>query len=128
LEQCVTLKIGDANEGFDERSVDAVFLDLREPWDALESAYAALRPGGVLGCIVPTANQLIEMSAALTRHPGFAMVEAEELLLRTYKVVPSRFRPEDQMVGHTGYLLFARAVLTNIQPIKSAAPGQDDET
>ncbi len=123
LEQHVTLKIGDANEGFEEQSVDAVFLDLREPWDALESAHAALRPAGILGCIVPTANQLIEMSAALTRHSGFAMIEAEELLLRTYKVVPARLRPDDQMVGHTGYLLFARKVIINAPPAQ-----QDDET
>jgi tRNA (adenine57-N1/adenine58-N1)-methyltransferase len=38
------------------------------------------------------------------------MLEVEELLLRQYKIAPARIRPDDQMVGHTGYLIFARAV------------------
>jgi tRNA A58 N-methylase Trm61 len=32
----------------------------------------------------------------------------EELMLRGYKTVPQRLRPLDRMIGHTGYLLFAR--------------------
>jgi tRNA (adenine57-N1/adenine58-N1)-methyltransferase len=36
------------------------------------------------------------------------MIEVEELLLRKYKPVPQRLRPEDRMVAHTGYLIFAR--------------------
>ena len=29
-------------------------------------------------------------------------------MLRGYKTVPQRLRPLDRMIGHTGYLLFAR--------------------
>jgi tRNA (adenine57-N1/adenine58-N1)-methyltransferase len=32
------------------------------------------------------------------------------LLLRQYKPVPERLRPADTMVGHTGYLIFARKI------------------
>jgi tRNA (adenine57-N1/adenine58-N1)-methyltransferase len=38
------------------------------------------------------------------------MVEVCEVLLRFYKTVADRFRPEDRMIGHTGYLVFARAM------------------
>jgi hypothetical protein len=39
-------------------------------------------------------------------------VEVEENLLRRYKAIPGRLRPQDVMVGHTGYLIFAR----NVEP------------
>jgi tRNA (adenine57-N1/adenine58-N1)-methyltransferase len=107
----VTFHHRDVADGFEERDVDAVFLDLLTPWDALDQAHAVLRGSGVLGCLVPTANQLTELLRALNHHPGFGFVEAEELILREYKVVPARVRPEDRMIGHTGYLIFARSVL-----------------
>ena len=40
-----------------------------------------------------------------------ASSEVEELMLRQYKAVPSRLRPKDRMVAHTGYLIFARALV-----------------
>lgn len=110
LEQRVTFKIRDAQLGFDEADLDAVFIDVREPWALLDQARAALRGGGVFGSIVPTTNQLITLVTALSRHTHYAFVEVEELVLRPYRVVPDRIRPDDQMIGHTGFLLFARAV------------------
>jgi tRNA (adenine57-N1/adenine58-N1)-methyltransferase len=38
------------------------------------------------------------------------MVEVEELILRPYKPVPARLRPNDRIIGHTGFLIFARKV------------------
>lgn len=111
LSQRVTFHHRDVTEGFEERDVEAVFLDLLTPWDVLDQAHAALRGSGMLGCLVPTANQLTDMLRALNHHPGFGFVEAEELILREYKVVPARVRPDDRMIGHTGYLIFARSVL-----------------
>ncbi|MBN1310294.1 MAG: tRNA (adenine-N1)-methyltransferase [Anaerolineae bacterium] len=107
----VTCKLRDINVGFDEIDVDAVFLDVSTPQRFLDQARVALRGGGVLGCIVPTVNQLTEIVEALVSHPGYGFVEVDELLLRSFKTLPSRVRPEDQMVGHTGYLIFARAVI-----------------
>lgn len=65
----------------------------------------------MLGCLVPTVNQVMDLLNALQSQPGFGFIEVEELLLRAYKPVAARLRPEDQMVGHTGYLIFARAVI-----------------
>lgn len=107
----VTLKRQDAQEGFAETDVDAVFLDLLIPNHLLEQARQALRGGGVLGCLVPTANQVIDLLKAFAEHPGFAFVEVEELILRSYKAIAARLRPEDHMIGHTGYLVFARAII-----------------
>ncbi len=107
----VTFKQRDVSQGFDEVDADALFLDLRRPWELLDQARAALRGGGVLGCLVPTANQLVTLLESLEAHPAFGLVEAEELLLRPYKTLPARVRPEDRIVGHTGYLIFARALI-----------------
>ncbi len=107
----VTFKQRDVAQGFDETDADALFLDLRKPWELLNQARAALRGGGVLGCLVPTTNQLVALLEALEAHPAFGLVEAEELILRPYKTLPARVRPEDRIVGHTGYLIFARALL-----------------
>jgi tRNA (adenine57-N1/adenine58-N1)-methyltransferase len=43
---------------------------------------------------------------------GFGVIQVEELLLRPYKAVSNRLRPADRMVAHTGYLIFARKLVT----------------
>lgn len=111
LSSRVTFQLRDAGEGFDERDVDAVFLDMQKPWLVLDQARAALVGGGMLGSLVPTINQLGKLLSRLERHPGFDFVQAEELLLRPYKTIPQRIRPDDRIVGHTGFLIFARAIL-----------------
>ncbi len=105
----VTLIERDIAEGFDQREVHALFLDVHDPWTYLSQAHAALRGGGMLGCIVPTLNQVVELNQALHSRLWF-LVEVEELLLRQYKTLPRRVRPDEQMVGHTGFLVFARAI------------------
>ena len=46
---------------------------------------------------------------ALRQHE-FAFIDVCEISLRYYKPEPSRFRPTDRMIAHTGYLIFARPV------------------
>ena len=103
----VDLKLRDIALGFDETDVDACFLDLREPWEYLEQVRAAVKPGGFFGSLVPTANQVIETLYRL-QSLHFGAIEVEELIRRPYKPVPGRLRPEDRIIAHTGYLLFAR--------------------
>jgi len=47
------------------------------------------------------------------RRSEFAFVEVCDISVRFYKTEPSRFRPTDRMIAHTGYLVFARPVLIN---------------
>jgi tRNA (adenine57-N1/adenine58-N1)-methyltransferase len=113
LTGCVTFRLRDIAEGFDEKDVDALFLDVRDPWSYLSQAYTALKGGGFLGAIVPTTNQVSHLLNDL-RLNGFAALEVEELMLRAYKALPARLRPMDRMVAHTGYLVFARKVLAEV--------------
>lgn len=107
----VTFRTRDIEEGIDETDSDAVFIDMLTPDKVLEQARVCLRGSGALGCLVPTANQVIDLLRGLSAHNGYAFVEVEEILLRSYKPVAGRLRPDDRMIGHTGYLVFARAVL-----------------
>jgi tRNA (adenine57-N1/adenine58-N1)-methyltransferase len=111
LENRVIAKHRDIEEGFDEKEVDAVFLDVREPWLYIDRAYEALKDGNMLGVLVPTVNQVIEVLKKLEELP-FIDIEVSEILLRKYKLVPERFRPEDRMSAHTAYLIFARKIPT----------------
>jgi tRNA (adenine57-N1/adenine58-N1)-methyltransferase len=101
--------------GFRQQGVDALFLDVREPWRYLDHVHAALRTGGFFASLLPTANQVSQLLATL-EESAFASVEVEELLLRRYKPVPDRLRPEDSMIGHTGYLVFARTISAELDP------------
>ena len=106
----VQLKQRDIRAGFDERDVDALFLDVREPWMFMAQAHAALKGGGFFGSLVPTANQLTDLLREMESYGGWTDIEVIEILMRNYKPVADRLRPEDRMIAHTGYLLFARAV------------------
>jgi tRNA (adenine57-N1/adenine58-N1)-methyltransferase len=106
----VELKLRDISEGFDERGMDALFLDVQNPFDYIPQARDALKPGGYFGCIAPTMNQVSRILTALFRS-HFAFVDVAEILLRYYKPVPERLRPTDRMVAHTGYLVFGRPML-----------------
>ncbi|MGC9468267.1 MAG: tRNA (adenine-N1)-methyltransferase [Anaerolineae bacterium] len=110
LDEFVTFKVRDIEEGFDEEGIDAVILDVREPWLYLDQVHRALRGGGFFGCLVPTVNQVGVLLRHLERGP-YGFTEVEELLLRPYKAVPQRLRPIDRMIAHTGYMIFSRALL-----------------
>jgi tRNA (adenine57-N1/adenine58-N1)-methyltransferase catalytic subunit len=105
----VDLKLRDISEGFDEEGVDALFLDVKTPYDYISQVRKALKIGGYFGSILPTANQVIRLIETLKRY-DFAFIEVVETSLRYYRAEPERFRPVDRMVAHTGFLLFARPV------------------
>jgi tRNA (adenine57-N1/adenine58-N1)-methyltransferase len=109
LDDRVEFKLRDIAEGFDETDADAFFLDLPNPWDYVTQVRAALKPGGFFCNLVPTFNQVETLLHALRRE-NFAFIEVCEIMLRYYKPEPSRLRPTDRMVAHTGFLTFARRI------------------
>ncbi len=106
----VELKLKDISNGFDEKNIDALFLDVPVPWEYIKQVWNALRGGGRLCIIVPTTNQVQMVLEELYNYP-FVKIEVWENLYRSYKPVPQRLRPYDRMVAHTTYMIFAVKVL-----------------
>lgn len=109
LTERVVFKNVEVKESFEEKELDAVFLDLKEPWLLIKASWEALKPGSPLGIIVPTTNQVSYCLKTLEQYP-FIDIEVVEIFLRKYKTNPERIRPEDRMVAHTGFLIFAKKV------------------
>ena len=107
------LRIADIYEGITERDVDHVILDVPEPWRGLEAAASALRHGGHFAAYVPTAIQMQELVLELERSSAFAYSESVETILRNWHVTSRSLRPEHKMIGHTGFLVFARRIASD---------------
>ena len=109
LDDRVTFRLADIENGFEEKNMDAIFLDVQNPYDYILQVRNSLKAGGFFGCLLPTTNQVTRLISAL-REYSFGFIEICEILLRYFKAEPERFRPVDRMVAHTGYLLFCRLV------------------
>jgi len=101
------VEVRDVTQGIDETGLDRVLLDLPEPWRVVGPAHAALRPGGILLCYLPTINQTAQLRTALSDQ-CWALAETVEILRRTWHIEERSVRPDHRMVGHTGFLTSAR--------------------
>ena len=106
LDRYVRFRLGDVRRGIIEKGVDAVVLDMPDPWNVIEEAFKALKHGGRYVCFVPTADQA-KIAALKLEEEGFISVECIELLERRYIFTKEGFRPHTRMVGHTGYIIYA---------------------
>ncbi len=107
LDACWELRMGDVCTAQLEQDVDAVVLDMPDPWNAVGNVVRALRHGGHLCCYVPNANQL-ETAVKAMRDAGFRELFLIENLQREMVVHDGGVRPSSEMAGHTGYLAFGR--------------------
>ena len=103
----VALKNQDITKGIDERGIDAAVLDIPTPWLVVPHAYEALKESGFFVSFSPTIDQVVNTVEAL-REGGFVDVRTVESMLRSIRVERGRTRPEMLMIGHTGYITFAR--------------------
>ncbi len=102
----VELTKREGNEPFAQTGVDAIVLDTPEPWHDIPNIKLALKSGGRVANLNPTFNQIEQMSGALKAN-GFIMIEAQEILVRGILARPGKTRPEQRMIGHTEFILFA---------------------
>lgn len=111
-------------------SIDRVVLDMLAPWENVEAAATALRPGGVLIMYVATVTQLSRTVEAV-RHCGlFTEPESWESMVRAWNVDGLSVRPDHTMVAHTGFLVSARRLAAGSHPLtrkRPPAPGAYDE-
>jgi len=110
LDNYVKTKIKDVTKGIDEKDLDAVILDIPDPWKAVSYAWKALKPGGYLCCYSPLISQVEKTVKKIKKH-SFIEVKTFENIQREMIVSDRGTRPSFDMLGHTGYLTFARKVL-----------------
>lgn len=108
--ETLVLREQDVYGGIPDGPLDRIVLDVPEPWRAVESAAAALRPGGILLTYLPTVPQVAQTVETIRRSGAFAMIETAETLLRPWNIEGASVRPAHRMVAHTAFLTTARRV------------------
>lgn len=104
------IKKQDVYKKIDEKDVDVVVLDLPEPWNALDNAYTALKPGGFLVTYLPTILQVNDLVKSVEKLDGFIYIETVELIERQWKIEDKAVRPTTKGVWHTGFISFFRKI------------------
>lgn len=120
------VRLADIYDGIDATGVDRVVLDVPEPWLVVPHAAECLRDGGILVAYVPTTLQLQQFALAVLEHKAFATTECMEVMLRGWYVTRQSVRPEQQMVGHTGFLAFSRRAARPPEMVREAADAAAD--
>ena len=105
----LTLKQANVYDGIKEKKLDLITLDLPEPWNALEACNGALRSGGHLVIYLPNLLQVKQFIDSCFKS-SFRVVDTIELIERKWKIQGKIMRPEFEMLGHTGFLVFCRKV------------------
>ena len=103
----IEVKNKNIKEGIDEDNIDLIFLDLPKPFEIFEEVMESLNVGGWLAVYAPYIDQA-ETSYRVAKKLGFYDIEIIETLERGLEVRTQGVRPKTRMVGHSGYLLFAR--------------------
>ena len=110
LNDVVETKNKDITKGIKGKNLDAIVLDIPNPWDAVGHAWNALKTGGYLCCYSPLISQVEKTVKEIKKH-GFIEIKTIENIQREMIVSERGTRPSFNMLGHTGYLTFARKIL-----------------
>ena len=112
------LTVGDLAEALPASGdrVDRVILDMLAPWECLDAAAEALRPGGIVCAYVATTTQLSRFVETVRVHGGFTEPQAWESLVRDWHVEGLAVRPGHKMIGHTAFLVTARRMAPGQRP------------
>jgi tRNA (adenine57-N1/adenine58-N1)-methyltransferase catalytic subunit len=106
----VTVKHQDVCKKINEKNLDLVLLDLPSPWDAIDNAAKALKPGGFLVSYSPTVPQVSDFVEAVKKNRSFVYLKTTETLERDWEFEERKIRPKSQQIGHSGFLSFCRRV------------------
>lgn len=104
----VEVKNRDVFEGVDEKNVDLVFFDLKNPGKGLNVAGSCLKVGGFLVCYSMSLSQVISFCNSVRDCDFFCEPEVFEMVNRRWDVVGEKIRPSSVDGFHTGFLVFTR--------------------
>jgi tRNA (adenine57-N1/adenine58-N1)-methyltransferase len=110
-----SLTVGSVQEIDDEKIYDRVILDMLAPWECVEMAAKVLRPGGVFLAYVATTTQLSATAEALKSDGHFTEPESSETIVRGWHHEGLAVRPQQRMIGHTGFLIQSRRMAPGVE-------------
>ena len=110
-----TLTVGDLQEQGVSDTYDRVILDMLAPWECVDLAARALRPGGVFMAYVATTTQLSAMAEAIKSDGRFTEPESSETIVRGWHHEGLAVRPQQRMIGHTGFLIQSRKMAPGVE-------------
>ena len=110
-----SLAIGSVQDQEFDHEFDRVILDMLAPWECVEIAAKVLRPGGVFMAYVATTTQLSATAEALKDDGHFTEPESFESLVRGWHHEGLAVRPQQRMIGHTGFLIFSRRMAPGVE-------------
>jgi len=113
LHDFVKIKEKDVTKSIDETNLHAIILDIPNPWDAVKHAWNALETGGTLCTYSPLISQ-VENTIKTMKEYSFIDIKTFETIYREMIVKEQGTRPSFDMLGHTGYLTFARKVTSEL--------------
>ena len=110
-----SLAIGSVQEQEFDHEFDRVILDMLAPWECVDMAAKVLRPGGVFMAYVATTTQLSATAEALKEDGHFTEPESFESMVRGWHHEGLAVRPQQRMIGHTGFLIFSRRMAPGVE-------------
>jgi tRNA (adenine57-N1/adenine58-N1)-methyltransferase len=109
------LDVGDLQDQNFDSEFDRVILDMLAPWECVDIAARALRPGGVFMSYVATTTQLSATAEAIKQDGRFTEPESSETLVRGWHHEGLAVRPQQRMIGHTGFLIQSRRMAPGVE-------------
>lgn len=109
------LTVGDLQEQVVTDEYDRVILDMLAPWECVDLAARALRPGGVFMAYVATTTQLSVTAEAIKADGRFTEPESSETIVRGWHHEGLAVRPQQRMIGHTGFLIQSRRMAPGVE-------------
>jgi tRNA (adenine57-N1/adenine58-N1)-methyltransferase len=109
------LDVGNLQDQNFDSEFDRVVLDMLAPWDCIDIAAKALRPGGVFLAYVATSTQLSTTAEALKTDGRFTEPESSETLVRGWHHEGLAVRPQQRMIGHTGFIIHSRRMAPGVE-------------
>lgn len=106
----VTIKRASLYDDISEKDVDAIILDVPEPWNVVKHAAKALKVGGFLVSYSPSLAQVSKVADEVRKHDVLLYQKSVELIERLWVVDGERLRPKNTPIGHSGFIVFVRKV------------------
>jgi len=95
--------------------LDAIIIDVAEPWIIVDKIIPLLRMGGKIACYCPTTSQL-EKSWIKLEECGLSIEWSGEMIERRWSIASKGgVRPSNTPIGHTAFIIIATKIALDEQ-------------